>query len=147
MHERAFFRFRQMMAEGYRMNEDDGDLQSRLDARIAGVTRDWLKMTKSWVDADDHPFAFAALDERTAPRRFREVHRLPTNWQRITLASDGAVVSCQGKKGPESVADMIAHVARVKSRDPLCLNEFPYWCGFLDGASFLDDATLLSICR
>jgi hypothetical protein len=87
-----------MMAEGYRMNEDDGDLQSRLDARIAGVTRDWLKMTKSWVDADDHPFAFAALDERTAPRRFREVHRLPTNWQRITLARRGSSL-VPGKEG------------------------------------------------
>lgn len=142
-HEQTFFRFRQMMASGYAI--DGAGQPERLATRIAEVTRDWLGMTKGWVNADDHPFAFAALDELPAPTRFREVFPLGDGASRVMLASDGAVVSCSGQRGPESVAEMLDQIDRVRRNDPHCLDVFPYWRGFLGGASYLDDVTLLAI--
>lgn len=146
-HERAFFQFRQMMASGYRLETGDAALSQRLTAGIATATRDWLAMTKSWVNATADPFAFAALDERIAPARFREIHALPAGWRRITLASDGAVVSPRGQRGPANLADMMDQIGRLEACDPLCLEAFPYWRGFLDGATYLDDVTMLAIGR
>lgn len=144
-HEKAFFHFRQMMAAGIRLNVHDASLQQMLDASLSSVTREWLTMTKRWVNDLDTPFAFAACDERPAPTQFREVHLLPAEASSVVLASDGAVVSRNGQCGPDSVADMLEQIAAVRASDPLCLTEFPYWRGFLDGASYLDDTTLISI--
>ncbi len=145
-HERSYFSFRQMMASGYRRNSDFALSESEAAARIADVTRDWLAMTKGWVNADkDDVFAFAALDERPAPAHFKEVFRLPDAVSDIVLASDGAVVSRNGQQGPGSVADMLERIETVRTHDPNCLALFPYWRGFLDGARFLDDTTFIAL--
>lgn len=144
-HEQAFFRFRQMMAAGYARAPIDDRLARRLDDSIAGVTRDWLGMTKNWVNVEADPFGFAALDERSTPARFREVFPLARGASQIVLASDGAVVSCGGQRGPASIAEMLDEIEQVRRRDPCCVELFPYWRGFLDGATYLDDVTLLTI--
>jgi hypothetical protein len=144
-HERGFFVFRQMMAAGYQAM--DGCARNKdPDARIAAVTRDWLAMTKHWVNAGvDESFAFAALDERPAPSRFKEVYPLRNVVRSVILASDGAVVSRTGQTGPRNVAAMMEEIAAVRARDPSCVALFPYWRGFLPGARFLDDTTFVSI--
>lgn len=133
-----------MMASGYK-HRVPPTTSALLDARLADVTKDWLEMTKLWVNADGDPFGFAALDERPAPDRFKEVFVLPRDATTITLASDGAVVSVDGQTGPRGTDDMIAAIEAVKIRDPLCVDLFPYWRGFLPGAMHLDDTSFFKI--
>jgi hypothetical protein len=115
------------------------------DDHLSAVTRDWLAMTKKWVNADNDHFGFAALDERKPPAEFLEVFNVPPHARSLTLASDGAVVSPNGQRGPEGIADMLAAIAAVKTADPYCLDLFPYWRGFLPGANLLDDTSLVRI--
>ncbi len=145
-HEQTFFSFRQMMMSGYRRYSTAELASMDQDARIADVTRDWLAMTKNWVNADkDDPFAFAAIDERRTPTHFKEVLPLPQGTRSLVLASDGAVVSRDGQKGPRGVKEMLEEIAAVKKSDPSCLSLFPYWRDFLEGTQFLDDTTFVAI--
>ncbi len=142
-HERTFFRFRQMMLSGSRHILGRG-LPSA-DEHLGAITRDWLTMTKGWVNSATDDFAFAALDAHPPPPHFLEIFPVPPGTRSIVLASDGAVVSAEGQRGPSSVADMTAQISAAKSADSSCLHAFPYWRGFLDGSQFLDDTTFLAL--
>jgi hypothetical protein len=140
-HERAYFAFRRMMMRGYRDLGRHGEGAPAL----ARVTADWLAMTRQWLNAEDHPIAFGALGGRLPPSRFVEVYPVPAGARTVTIASDGAIVSPRGQVGPVGVADMLAQIADLRVRDPQCLELFDYWRGFLDGAAYLDDTTLLTV--
>ncbi|MBT3069473.1 hypothetical protein KKP04_01130 [Rhodomicrobium sp. Az07] len=145
-HERAFFNFRRMMVSGYARAHGDRPASPGVSANnLEAITRDWLAMTKHWVNADSDAFGFAALDERPAPDRFKEVFPLPRDARTIILASDGAVVSRQGQSGPRDVSAMLEEIEAVRIADPLCLDVFPYWRRFLDGARFLDDTSFIAV--
>ncbi len=140
-HEQAYFAFRRMILRGYR---DLGRPHAAAET-LAGVTRDWLEMTRHWLNADDHPMSFGALGGRLPPARFVEVLDVRRDVREITLASDGAVVSPAGQRGPGDVADMLAQISALKARDPDCLSLYDYWRGFPEGAAYLDDTTLVRL--
>lgn len=139
-HETAFFSFRRMLAWGRASMNGSSVRDEGLPKEIVS---DWLAMTKNWVNCQDNPFSFAALDERAPPARFLEVFSVAEEVREITLASDGAVVSAEGQHGPASVTEMLSQIADLKARDPLCLQRFDYWRGFLEGTAHLDDTTML----
>lgn len=140
-HERVFFAFRRMMKRGY---GKEGHASINADA-LSDVVRDWLSMTKCWVNAGDDPFAFGALDERSPPERFLEVFPVPELARSIALASDGAVVSREGQRGPRDVGEMLQRIRALKYEDPSCVELFPYWRGFLERSHYLDDTSLLRL--
>lgn len=88
-------------------------------------------------------------------RRWLRVERASCEWdcmvmlgvaeevREIALASDGAVASAAGQCGPASVTQMLSRITDLKAQDPRCLQRFDYWRGFLDGAAYLDDTTML----
>jgi hypothetical protein len=142
-HERAFFTFRRMMLAGYSANRRKAGEEP--GQGLATATADCLAMNKQWVNAGDEAFAYGMLDEQPVPARFLEVFPVPATTREIMLASDGAVVSVDGQRGPRNVAEMLAGIAAVKREDPNCVERFLYWRGFLAGATHLDDTTLVRI--
>lgn len=144
-HETTFFNFRRMVACGHAgMATVHGG--ALIDVGLPKeLVVEWLAMTKSWVNAHDNPYAFAALDERLPPARFLEVFTVADSVRDVTLASDGAVVSPAGQRGPSSAQEMLAQIANLKLEDPLCLRRFSYWRGFLPGSTYLDDTTILRV--
>ena len=140
-HEQAYFAFRRMILRGYR----DLGRPGQSAGSLALVTRDWLEMTRHWLNAEDHPMSFGALGGRLPPSRFVEVLPIERGVREITLASDGAIVSPAGQRGPQDVADMLCQIAELQARDPECLTLFDYWRGFLEGAAYLDDTTLVRL--
>jgi hypothetical protein len=144
-HERCFFQFRQMMASGYALAPGTEPAQSLFADSLTATTRNWLEMTKRWVNAGDDAFGFAALDERPAPARFKELFPLSHDARTVILASDGAIVSRQGQSGPRDVSAMLEENDALRLADPQCLGLYPYWRGFLDGARFLDDASFIAV--
>ena len=140
-HEQGFLAFRSMMLDGYAKMGGTGACEPTpvLDA----CAQDWLAMTKYWVNADDSRNAFAAVDDRSPSERFVEVFRVRDEARSLALASDGAIVSPKGRRGPLDAQDMLDQIALLRLHDPHGVKLFPYWRGFIAGSTYLDDTTLL----
>jgi glycerophosphoryl diester phosphodiesterase len=131
--------------EFLRQNPDKSDdLRTRDIGREAIL--DSLKTQHQYMNLDsDHKFAFGAIDGRTVPQRFIEVHDVSTA-KRIMLASDGVLEDLRSFEDPHfNMMQVLEQQLRYYEHDPYMIGLHKATKGLMSGQKWGDDIAVAEI--